>query len=117
MSAKTKVNSFIRQFVALVEGDKSEVIAEKVLRKAEAALETRLAALKGHIVDAEQNVEDAKEGLITARLNSGRMIDSRDAYVDTIINANSLVTESEQKLENIKNTIEVLEGELAKIRE
>lgn len=116
MSTKVKAKTFINQFVALIKGDDAEVVAQKVQRKAESALETRLASLKGSLVDAEDKVTDAEEYLVKARLNHGKEISNRDSYIDTLIHANTDVTKAKENLENLKYTIDYLTAELEQVR-
>jgi DNA repair exonuclease SbcCD ATPase subunit len=116
MSTVVKAKTFINQFVALIKGDDAEVLAQKVQRKAESALETRLASLKGTVVDMEDKVTDAEENLQNARVNYGKEITDRDYYIDNLINANLRLEEAKTNLENLKYTIEYLNGELKQVR-
>ena len=116
MSTSVKTKTFVKQFVALVKGDEAEATAAKVQRKAEAAIEARLAALKGHLVDAEQKVSDSEEALVNARMNGGKQIDNREHYVDNLINATQQIESTKVNLDNIKHTITMLTAELETVR-
>jgi hypothetical protein len=116
MSTTVKAKTFVKQFVALVKGDEAEATAAKVQRKAEAAIEARLAALKGHLVDAEQKVSDSEEALTAARMNNGKQIDNREYYVDNLINTTQQIEKAKADLDNIKETIAMLTAELETVR-
>lgn len=110
--AKSKLMSFVDQFVATVKGDDAKALAEKVYRKRIAALKTELHNAEGDLVDKEQNVEDAKERLVKARLNNGVMIINRKAYVSNLIRASEAVKDAEEALEAHKALINFLKAEL-----
>jgi chromosome segregation ATPase len=116
MSTTVKLKSFVKEFVAMVKGDEAEAIGEKVRRKAEAGVETRLSSLKGHIVECEQYIEESEENLKHVRLNNGNPIKDMVTYVDNLIMAHKKVDEAKAKLEDVKHTIEVLQKELEIIR-
>ena len=61
------VKSFVRQFVAAVQGDDSTAKAEKAFRQADSALKTQIAALKGDVISKEDAVTDALEAQASAR--------------------------------------------------
>jgi tetratricopeptide (TPR) repeat protein len=107
-----KMNSFIKQFVALVQGDDATVQAEKAYRSASAALTAHIAVAKADLLGHQEEVEKAKETLTEARLNSGKVISNRDNYVDALVNAKNALLKAEDALEAHEEYIAFLEAEL-----
>lgn len=106
-----KLNSFAKQFVAIIKGDDAEATAQKVWRQADSALKVQIAALKGDVIAKEDNVEQAKEALTKARVNNGNSITSRESYVSNLIAAKNVVTKAEKELEQHNAQIAFLEEE------
>jgi hypothetical protein len=108
------VKSFIKGFVALVQGDTAEVLAQKVFRQVQSALNTQIAIMTGDQVAKEEAVTDAVERYQKARLNYGRELHSNDrtAYVKTLVDAHNGVKEAEEALNTHKETLEFLRNEL-----
>jgi len=100
MESKKLVKSFVKEFMAKVSGDSAKATAEKVLRQADSALQTHIAVETGNTISLEDALEAAKERLHAAKLNNGSVIDDRDAYVESIINAKNALTLAEEALEN-----------------
>jgi hypothetical protein len=94
----SKMNSFVKQFVAAVKGDDVEVQAQKAWRSAESALKVQIAAREGDTISLEDTVNIAKEELVKARINYGQPITNREEYIDTLIDAKNDLTEAEQEL-------------------
>ena len=94
----SKMNSFVKQFVAAVKGDDVEVQAQKAWRSAESALKVQIAAREGDTISLEDNVNLAKENLAQARINFGETISDRETYIDTLIEAKNELTEAEEEL-------------------
>lgn len=113
MSKSKLVMSFVDQFVALVKGDESAVVGAKVLRQRLSALNTHFYNAKGNSEEFEEKVTEAKENLVKARLNFGKVITNRDAYVVGLISANNDIAKAEQALEDHLAVIAFLEAELA----
>lgn len=112
--AKSNLESFVAQFVAVVKGDAAAVLAEKVYRQRKSALESHVASLKGDKVDAEQSITDAKANLVKARFNNGELIgdkEGRAKYIETLVKANDAVIDAEEELESLTLTIDFLEKE------
>jgi chromosome segregation ATPase len=107
-----KVKSFIKQFVAKIQGDDAEVQAQKALRSAHAALTTHVAIAKADLLSREEAVENAQENLANARINNGETISDRDAYVEQLCEAKNNLNEAESDLEAHKALIQFLEEEL-----
>jgi hypothetical protein len=109
------VKSFIKGFVALVQGDTAEATAQKVFRQVQSALNTQIAIMTGDQVAKEENVSDARERYEKARLNNGKELASKDRtyYVQNLVEANNSVKEAEEALELHKETLQFLRNELA----
>lgn len=109
------VKSFIKGFVALVQGDTAEAQAQKVFRQVQAALNTQIAVMTGNSVEKEEAVEDAKDALNKARLNYGKELSSSDRtrYVQNLIDASNALKEAEEDLVAHNETLEFLKAELA----
>ena len=105
----SKVKSFIRQFVALVEGDTAQATAQKALRQADSGLTTHIAVLKGDLVAKEDAVTSAQEALDSAKVNGGKEITNRDSYVRNLLDAKNRLTEAEEALEAHKAKLTFLE--------
>lgn len=88
----SQVNSFVKQFVAIIKGDDAEVSAQKAWRQAQSGLKTHIASLEGDTIKFEDNVTDAQENLAAARVNSGQPISNRDNYVSSLVAARNRVT-------------------------
>lgn len=94
----SKMNSFVKQFVAAVKGDDVEVQAQKAWRSAESALKVQIAAREGDTTGLEDAVDYAKEALDAARINHGNKITDREDYISNLIDAKNALTEAEQEL-------------------
>lgn len=109
------MKSFIKGFVALVQGDTAEAQAQKVFRQVQAALNTQIAVMTGNSVEKEEAVEDAKEALNKARLNNGKELPSseRTRYVQNLVDASNALKEAEENLVAHNETLAFLKAELA----
>jgi DNA repair exonuclease SbcCD ATPase subunit len=107
-----KVKSFVKQFIATVQGDDVKAQAEKVYRQAESALKTQIASLEGDTISYEDKVEEAKENLSNARINNGKLITDRSSYVANLITSRNEVTEATEALDRHKKKLEFLKAEL-----
>ena len=112
----TKAKSFIKGFVAAIKGDDAEAQAAKVWRQAESGLTMQIAALKGDLIRKEDAVTDAQEVLDSARINGGKSISDRDAYVAGLISSKERLTLAEKQLEAHQKTIAFLEEEYANLK-
>lgn len=110
--SKTTIKSFVKQFVAAVKGDDATVVAEKVFRQAQSALNSQISSLQGDTVGLEDAVGDAKEALDKARINYGGVISDRNYYVRTLLDRKNAVTKAEEALETHKEKIDFLKAEL-----
>ncbi len=115
MSTETKIKSFIRQFVAMVNGDDAAVVGEKVLRQSISAINTEISALNYKTITLEDAIEEAEETLRCARLNNGRAITSRENYIAELLLSQNLLTKAEEALETHKKTIAFYQKEVKEI--
>lgn len=112
MTKTEKVKSFVKSFVAHVQGDSSVVLAEKVYRQADAALASQIALEKAELIQAESILEAAVEARTKAVINNGSLIANMTEYVDGILIAENAVTEAEEALDARKEKIKFLEKTL-----
>jgi hypothetical protein len=117
VNTSATVKSFIKGFVALVQGDTAEATAQKVFRQVQSALNTQIAIMTGDQVAKEENISDAKERYEKARLNNGKELNSSDRtqYVRNLVAANNAVKEAEESLDTHKETLQFLRNELASL--
>lgn len=107
-----KINSFVKQFAAIVTGDSATAQAEKAKRQADSALKTHIAVLTGDVVSKEDAVTSAKERMTLATVNNGQSITNRDSYVRGLFDAKNALTEAEEALKLHKEKIEFLTSQL-----
>ena len=110
--AKTKVTSFVNQFLALVKGDSATVQAEKVFRQAQSALNVQINSLKGDTINFEDAITEAQEELAKAKVNNGLAITDRASYVQVLLNKKNKLTTAEENLEGHKAKLSFLEETL-----
>ena len=108
----SKMNSFVKSFVAIITGDDAEAKAQKAYRQALSGLKSQISSLEGDTVNFEDKLEEAKEAQANARVNNGLPITDRDKYVENLFEAKNSVTEAEQDLEEHKARIQFLKDEL-----
>lgn len=97
---------FVKAVVARIKGDDAEVKATKIARKAISAVEAQIAGLNAKLVDAEGELDTAKEALADAMYPSEMITDGK-AYCDRIVRAQENVQAKETTLESIQHSIEV----------
>ena len=112
-----KLNSFCKEFVAIVKGDDVEAKAQKVWRQAESALKVQIAGLKGDVIAKEDAVANAEEALSLARVNHGNVISNRESYVSNLIDAKNTVTKRQKELELHNAQIAFLEEQYKQLSE
>jgi hypothetical protein len=105
----TKLNSFAKQFVAIIKGDDAEARAAKVWRQAESAFKVQIAALSGDLIRKEDAVSQAEEKLAKALVNNGNEITDRDNYIVNLISAKEILKSTKKHLDAHKETIAFLE--------
>jgi hypothetical protein len=103
-----KVSNFIKEVTARLKGDEAGVVAAKVERKAQSAINGQLAALRAKLVDDETAVEDAEEAFNTAVFPTSVFTDNRH-YVTQIQSANTRLEEAKDQLEATKEAIAFFE--------
>lgn len=108
----TTTNSFIKQFVALLNGDNGEVKAQKQWRQAQSGLKSQISSLEGDTVNFEDKVTEATENQEKARVNFGSDITNREQYVKNLIDAKNKVVDAEEALEKHRQKIQFLKEEL-----
>jgi hypothetical protein len=111
------MESFVKQFAALVKGDEAEVVAQKTFRQRNSALNTQIAVMTGDLVAKEEAVTDAEEEFQKARLNYGKELKSQDrtSYVRTLVSKKNAIQEAQENLKQHTETLEFLKSELAKL--
>ena len=111
-----KLNSFAKQFVAIIKGDDAEAKAAKVWRQAESAFKVQIASLSGDLIRKEDAVTQAEEILAKRLVNNGNEITNRDAYISNLISAKETLKTAEKELQAHKDTITFLEKQYALLK-
>jgi len=111
-----KLNSFAKQFVAIIKGDDAEAKAAKVWRQAESAFKVQIASLGGDLIRKEDAVSQAEENLAKKLVNNGNEIDDRDIYISNLILAKENLKKVTKELQAHKDTIAFLEEQYAKLK-
>lgn len=112
----TKMNAFMKEFVAIIKGDDAEAKAAKVWRQAESGLKVQIANLEGDIINKEDAVLQAEENLANARVNYGKEITDRRNYVQNLLNAQEKLDDVTSALEAHKETITFLKEQYDKLK-
>jgi len=107
-----KMKSIVKQVIAQLKGDDSEVTGQKILRQGDSALKSQIASLKGDLITLEDGVEDAKEKARLSLFNKGVLISDKMNYVQGLIDADKDVKIAEQNLADLQDLITFLEGKL-----
>ena len=105
MSTKTIAKSFVKEVIALLQGDTAEVTAQRILRQADSAFKTYIPSLEGDTMSLEDDVENAREKLRLAKLNQGQEILDKANYISNFIFAKNNLKDAE---ENLQNHLEML---------
>lgn len=105
---KKTTKSFVREVLARIKGDNVTVIAEKNYRKAEAAINGQIAALKAKLVEEEGHVDDAQEALDNAKYPT-EPIASADSYVKNIKEKQEKFDSAKEALENVNSSLKYYE--------
>ena len=113
MSTVKKGSLFVKQVVALLKGDDTEALANKIARRAISAVEVQIASLKGKIVEAEGEVETATERLHKATYPTQMFTDGA-SYCSGIIRAQEALDRTKEALENLNETLKFWETQLEK---
>lgn len=107
-----KMKSFVKQFVAVVTGDSAEAQAQKALRQADNSLKSHISALNFETMAFEETLEKAQEAEVLATINGGKLIDSKERYVRSLLDAKNTVTLAEEALKTHKDKIAFLQSKL-----
>ena len=99
-----KINSYIKETVARLTGDKDEVVAQKNYRKATSAVKGQLASLEAKLVNAEDELETAKENLKAAKYPSVA-INGGEGYIQNILDAQENVDYAQGSVDDINASI------------
>ena len=113
--SQTKINSFVKSFIAFVKGDDAEVLAQKVYRQAESALKTHIAVTEGDLISKEGVLESAKLDLESLRVNKGQLITDRDQFVQRLLTAHVVIKNAQDELDAYREKLSVLKDELANL--
>jgi copper chaperone CopZ len=111
----SKVEYYVKSFLALVKGDTVEATALKIQERSTNALKAQISNLEGDTMDFKEAVDNAKVELEKATLNGGSETFDKTAYVGKLLSSKNTLTEKEEKLEQHLETIEFLKERLALI--
>jgi len=109
---KDIISKFVAATIAFITGDTDTATALKNERLAQASIKGQLSALEGALVNAEVEVENAKESL-TKAIYPTKLIESQSGYYEHIVCCQEKLNESEEKLKNIQDSIEYAKKLLA----
>lgn len=112
-----KMKSFVKEVVAIIQGDNAEATGQRILRQADSAFKTQIASLTGDTIALEDRLEDAKENLRLTRLNFGLQITDRNSYIRSLLDAKNLLTSSEEALEAHNAKLDFLREQAALLEE
>jgi hypothetical protein len=111
------MKSFVKEVVAIIQGDNAEATGQRILRQADSAFKTQIASLTGDTIALEDRLEDAKENLRLTRLNFGLQITDRNSYIRSLLDAKNLLTSSEEALEAHNAKLDFLREQAALLEE
>lgn len=111
----TKVSSFVKLVLAMIQGDDAQIKAIKIQKKASAALTAQIAVKKAVTLNLEECVEAAQENIAISRVNSGKIIENTDDYLQALISRKKYLDLAEEALQDHLDTIAFLEEELETI--
>lgn len=117
MAGKAKVvaanlNSFGKEVLARLVGDNNEVQAQKITRKAMSAVGGQIASLKANLVDAELELDNAREAYDNAKYPSSYP-NNNSEYCEGLVDAQAQVDRAQDKVDDIKDSIEFFEGHMS----
>lgn len=104
----TIINSFIKQFIAIIKGDDAEILANKVWRQADTAFQIQILALKRSQMQKQYDMECANEELEKALVNNGKEILEGDQYIINLISAKEKVKTIQKELIAYQETLKFL---------
>lgn len=112
-----KMKSFVKEVVAIIQGDNAEATGQRILRQADSAFKTQIASLTGDTIALEDKLEDAKEALRMARLNNAQLIGDRNYYIRNLLQAQNVIVDAEEALEAHNNKLAFLREQAALLEE
>ena len=98
--AKSELSKFVAATIAFITGDTDTAVALKNERLGRASIKGQLSALEGALVNAEVNVETAKENLEKA-IYPTVLISNQQSYYSNIIRAQEALTDAQDGLDDI----------------
>lgn len=107
----TKMNSFVKQFVAVVKGDDAEALGMKVWRQCESALTGQISAMNFKTISLEGVVAEAEEKLASARVNNGNKVSSMENYINNLTEAKNTLIRAEKALKDHNTQLDFLKAE------
>ncbi len=105
----TQVSKFVAATIAFLTGDTDTATALKNERLAKASIKGQLSALEGALVEAEVNVDNAKEKLIKA-IYPTELIQSQSGYYKNVVGSQEALNYAEEKLKDIQESIAYAKG-------
>lgn len=97
------MKSFVKQVLAAMKGDNDKVIAERNYRKANSAVKGQLSSLESKKVDAEVDLDEAKDALVAAKYPI-TLIKDNATYIRTIVKRQEDVDSAQEKLDSINES-------------
>lgn len=104
-----KMNSYLRETIALFKGDTDKVLAEKNYRVATSALDIQIAGCKAELLKREGQLDSAKDALKAAKFPTERISDTTK-YLNTIRIAQDEVDTCEDGMKEIEESIQYWES-------
>lgn len=107
------VSLFFKQVLAQFKGDADVAIAAYNERKAKVAFKSQIAALEAKVIDDENAVDDAQDGLNTAMFPTVK-IDNGAHYIKNLAYYNDRLENAKANLQATNKSLEFFRGLLAK---
>jgi len=117
---KTKFDSYVNQFKALLSGDTDTAQAEKTWQQSVTTLKAHIATLKSETPDFESVVDEAKEAKRLAVLNNGKQIANKEGrvqYVRNLRDAENTLRDAQDALNVHNDSLKFYEDELALLQD
>jgi prefoldin subunit 5 len=109
MSEVATVKSYVKQVIAKLKGDESEVVAEKNFRKAVSSVKQQIGGLENKQVDLESSLEEAQERLDNAKYPT-TLISNSQSFTQSIATAQERVDNAQAELDATKKSITFFKG-------
>lgn len=98
------MKSYVKETLARLTGDKDQVIAGKNFRKNSSAVEGQIARLKSDLVNAEDELDTAKEALKATKYPTTLSVGGA-SYIQSVVSAKETVERKQQIVEQINESI------------